>query len=396
MIGRRTILRDGLMGAAGLATLNPGRLLAQAGAFAPPPGLTPVIARPDRVFRVTVCLRPFRAAGPRIEMERFGTKHVIHHYGHGGSGISLSWGSAEEAVPLALATGARDIAVIGAGAIGMTTAITAQRMGAKVTIYTKARYPDIRSARATGTWSPHSRVAMEGATDAAFREKWERMTRRSFAVYQKFLGLPGNPVEWVDRYSLSDTPFAKRPHSPIPMPNGDTDYFVDYEEAVKDLVPIQQAMPERTHPFRAPFVRQTTTMMFNIADYFHQLENDFQLAGGRFVPLDLHGPDDFSKIREKTIINCTGFGARDLLKDESVIPVRGQIAWLLPQAGVNYGVQYDHVSLLARRDGIVVQAQGPDEAWGFNDANESPDYAAARDAIEAAALMFAPKAMVSG
>ena len=37
------------------------------------------------------------------------------------------------------------------------------------------------------------------------------MARRSFAIYQSFLGLPGNPVEWVDRYSLSDTPFEKRP-----------------------------------------------------------------------------------------------------------------------------------------------------------------------------------------
>src|SRR3954464_6008012 len=113
MIGRREILRDGLVGAAGLAALRPGRLLAQAGAFAPSPGLTPIIARPDRVFRVTVCLRPFRAAGPRIEMEQFGAKHVVHHYGHGGSGISLSWGSAAEAVPLALAPRARTNAVPG-------------------------------------------------------------------------------------------------------------------------------------------------------------------------------------------------------------------------------------------------------------------------------------------
>jgi hypothetical protein len=237
---------------------------------------------------------------------------------------------------------------------------------------------------------------MEGATNAAFREKWERMARRSFAMYQSFLGLPGNPVEWVDRYSLSDTPFEKRPHTPITMPNGGTDYFVDYEELVKDLTPAQQAVPAGMHPFRAPFVRQTTSLMYNVADYFHQLESDFQLAGGRFVPLDLHGPDDFSKIREKTIINCTGFGARDLLADQSVIPVRGQIAWLLPQAGVNYGVQYNHLSVLARRDGIVVQPGGLDESFGFNDPNESPDYAAAHEAIDAAALMFAPKARAAG
>ncbi len=399
MIARRTILRDGVAGVAGvvgLATLRPSALLAQNAAFAPPPGLIPIIAEHDRMFRVTVCLRPFRAAGPRIEVEQFGAKQVVHHYGHGGSGISLSWGSAEEAVPLALATGARDIAVIGAGAIGMTTAITAQRMGAKVTVYSKARYPDIRSARATGSWSPHSRIAMEGSTDAAFRAKWEKMTRRSFAVYQKFLGMPGNPVEWVERYSLSDTPFAKRQRTPITLPDGGSDYFVDYEDMVKDLTPGQQSLPPSAHPFRTPFVRRTTTMMYNIADYFHQLESDFLLAGGRFVPLELRDGGDFAKIKEKTIINCTGFGARELVKDESIIPVRGQIAWLLPQAGVNYGVQYNHVSVLARRDGIVVQPGGLDETFGFNDASETPDYAAARDAIDVAAQMFAAKPVAAG
>jgi len=34
--------------------------------------LTPIRLNPDQIFRTTVCLRPFRAAGPRIETERFG------------------------------------------------------------------------------------------------------------------------------------------------------------------------------------------------------------------------------------------------------------------------------------------------------------------------------------
>ena len=57
------------------------------------PTLVPIRAHEDRIFRITVCLRPFRAQGPRIEAERVGDKVVVHNYGHGGSGWSLSWGS---------------------------------------------------------------------------------------------------------------------------------------------------------------------------------------------------------------------------------------------------------------------------------------------------------------
>jgi D-amino-acid oxidase len=395
MVDRRAVLRSAAWGTLGAAGSLPDRLMAQT-VFASPPALVPVAARTDRMFRVTVCLRPFRAAGPRMEMERIAGKTVLHHYGHGGSGWSLSWGSAMEALPLILQTGAHEVAVVGAGAIGLTTAITAQRMGLKVTIYTKDRFPDVRSARATGTWSPHSRVAMDGAVNDAFVTKWERMARRTFAKHQSFLGLAGNPVEWVDRYSLSDTPFEKKPKTVISLSGGGTDTFVDLESRVKDLVPRNDDLASGFHPFPAPYVRRTSTLRFNVADLAHQLESDFLLAGGRFVPMELNTPADFARIREKAIVNCTGYGARALMKDESVIPVRGQIAWLLPQSDVHYGVQYNHVSVLARRDGILVQGQGADESFGFNDPNEEPDYAAAHDSIGVVATMFQPRAMPAG
>src|SRR5271170_5845584 len=72
------------------------------------PKLMPVRAEVDRIFRITVCLRPFRAAGPRLDVERVGDKTVIHNYGHGGSGWSLSWGSSGIAVDKAMQLGERD------------------------------------------------------------------------------------------------------------------------------------------------------------------------------------------------------------------------------------------------------------------------------------------------
>jgi glycine/D-amino acid oxidase-like deaminating enzyme len=120
--------------------------------------IIPIRAHVDRIFRITVCLRPFRPAGPRMDVERVGDKVVVHNYGHGGSGWSLSWGSADVVVRKALkaANGSREVAVLGCGALGLTAAITAQRAGLRVTIYAKERPPYVRSARATGSWTPDS------------------------------------------------------------------------------------------------------------------------------------------------------------------------------------------------------------------------------------------------
>src|SRR6185295_11952987 len=66
------------------------------------PPLAPIRAHKDRLFDITVCLRPFRAAGPRLDTEMIGDTLVVHNYGHGGSGWSLSWGSGTVAVKKAM------------------------------------------------------------------------------------------------------------------------------------------------------------------------------------------------------------------------------------------------------------------------------------------------------
>ena len=133
--------RRDFLGGMALAGLTGCVRAPQKAAVPPPlevlPKLMPVRAQVDRIFRVTVCLRPFRAAGPRLEVERVGDKTVVHNYGHGGSGWSLSWGSSSIAVEKAMALGEKGVAVIGCGALGLTSAILLQRAGAKVTIYAK-------------------------------------------------------------------------------------------------------------------------------------------------------------------------------------------------------------------------------------------------------------------
>jgi len=372
-VDRRRLLRGsaaagglGLLGLGGCATAS-GPGLRTAGAlpvYDQVPYLAPVRARPDRLFDITVCLRPFRAMGPRFDTEQLGDKLVIHNYGHGGSGWSLSWGSADIAVRKAVAAGAREIAVLGGGALGVTTATVAQQAGLKVTIYAKERLAQARSARATGTWSPDSRVAKADAAAPGFPALWEQMARTSWKTWRSFLGSPGDTVEWTDRYNLADIPPDEQRAQ---RRADDTMHFAAYADSIRDLTPRPVDLPPGTHPFPTRYAQRNA---------------DFLLAGGRFEVREFHEPSELSALPEKVIVNCTGYGARALWKDESIIPVRGQIAWLIPQREVTYGLNYKGVSMLSKRDGIVIQ-DGGDEAVGYNSTHEVVDRTEADTALAA-------------
>lgn len=206
--------------------------------------LAPLRASAGRIMNITVCLRPFRAAGPRLDAETVGDKLVVHNYGHGGSGWSLCRGSEQLAVKTALASREKDVAVIGCGALGLAAATLAQRAGARVTIYAKEWMPDVRSARATGIWSPDSRIALAGSVGPQFLALWENMARSSFRFHQRYLGLADGPVEWTDRYTLSDTPFGPPPADPLG--------FAHYAARVHDLTPLMEDQAKGTHPFPTP------------------------------------------------------------------------------------------------------------------------------------------------
>jgi D-amino-acid oxidase len=46
-----------------------------------------------------VGVRPYRTE-VRLEVERVGSRHIVHNYGHGGSGVSLAWGCAGEVLDI--------------------------------------------------------------------------------------------------------------------------------------------------------------------------------------------------------------------------------------------------------------------------------------------------------
>ena len=50
----------------------------------------------ERLIRTVVGLRPYRPQGFVVGAERFDDKLIVHNYGHGGAGVTLSWGCADD------------------------------------------------------------------------------------------------------------------------------------------------------------------------------------------------------------------------------------------------------------------------------------------------------------
>ncbi|HKA86909.1 MAG TPA: hypothetical protein VKE22_04550, partial [Haliangiales bacterium] len=136
---RREVLRTIAIGAAGLGA---GCFTGRAPRPAARPSLAPVRVSAAREIRTIVGLRPFRPAGFVVRADKLGDKLVVQNYGHGGGGVTLSWGTADLAARLALESGARRAAVLGCGAVGLATARLLQQRGVAVTIYAASLPPD--------------------------------------------------------------------------------------------------------------------------------------------------------------------------------------------------------------------------------------------------------------
>jgi glycine/D-amino acid oxidase-like deaminating enzyme len=347
--------------------------------------LPPLHAEVDRITLITVCTRPFRPEGPRLDVEHRGDKTIVHNYGHGGSGWSLSWGSSAIATENVLATGEREVAVLGCGALGLTSALLLQRAGLRVTIYARDLPPNVRSSLATGVWSPDSRICLAQHATPAFKRLWEDMARRSWKTYQSLLGLPGDPVEFIDHYSVSDPAVARARR----MPSDGRPAFAELEdELLADLGPRAKEYPPGSHPFGARTVRGSSWMMFNLNGYAHLLMSDYLAGGGKIEIADFRSPSDLATLRHKTLVNATGYGARALFGDESVVPVRGQLARAIPQPEIHYSLIYRNVSFVPRRDGLVFQVVGENDYYGFGDDTTVPDRTEAELAVNTIAALY--------
>lgn len=299
--------------------------------------LPPVDASPDRLIRAVAGLRPYRPSGFVVRADALGNKRLVHNYGHGGGGITLSWGSSRLAVDLALPGHQGGVAVLGAGVMGLTTARLVQEAGFPVTIYTAKLPPETTSNIAGGQWFPSSVVDSDRMTPA-FSAQLVAAARYSYHRYQLLAGEEYG-VRWMRNYSMSSRPLR---------PGG-------IDDLLADLFPEAREVTAGDHPFPYPYVRQYDGMLVDPQRFLRAMERDVRIAGAKIAIRSFQTPQQLIELPETTIINCTGLGSRALFNDMEMEPVRGQLAVLLPQPEIDYAITAPGgLYMFSRADGIVL------------------------------------------
>lgn len=325
----------------------------------------PVKVSRDRIIREVVGLRPYRPEGFVVDAERVGNKLLIHNYGHGGAGLTLSWGTASLALDLvgdfpgartsrsgrsSRPAPHRRFAVLGCGVNGLSTALLLQRRfqdgPGTVTIYAKDLPPETTSNIAGGFWYPTS-VYDPQAASTKFTEQFRLACGISSRAFQLLVG-PEYGVRWIDTVEL----YRDEASIGRELPGGN------------NLYPQHEVHRDAERYFGFPYARQYSTMLIEPPTYLNALLRDFYIAGGKLVVKEFRAREEIMRLPEPVIFNCTGLGARALFGDQKLRPVRGQLEVLLPQPEIDY-CYLSSGYMFPRRDGIILGGTWDHDDWSL-------------------------------
>lgn len=206
-------------------------------------------------------------------------------------------------------------AVVGIGVIGLTTAILAQDAGYQVTIYSDLLPSETTSTVAGATFAPYAVPLTAKVLDmvedgwdcfAALARKTEQTGVRR-ELYWEIESQPFNPKRVPYLHVMQDVQVHERPA----VPGG-------YAHGVR-----------------------YGTFLIDMHVYLPYLVERFKANGGLFVQRKFHGLQELAQLEADLVFNCTGLGARTLVGDENVIPLKGQLALIGPRPEMEWAIKHD-------------------------------------------------------
>lgn len=317
----------------------------------------------DRVIRTTIGLRPHRPGGFVLRADKLDGKTLIHNYGHGGAGMSLSWGTASMAADLALAQPMRQAAVIGGGVVGLTTTQELIRRGFEVTLYAAALPPDVTSNWSLAGFTPTSGLSTAAARTPEWTAQFQTAVDIAYRRLQLLVG-PHYGITWITNYAPTDD---ER------MAGGSNSLLPEHIRGAQVLLGPGE------HPFPTTYAIERPEMRIEPSIYLEALLRDARLFGATIVVRKFESARELAALPQGVIVNCTGLGAKALFGDPDLIPLKGQLTVLLPQPEVQYStsggarVQTAEpglgIHMMPRADGIVLGGTSERDIWTF-DVNE--------------------------
>ena len=188
-----------------------------------------------------------------------------------------------------------DVLVIGAGVIGLTTAISLAEAGLDVTIRTAALPGQSTSAAAGAVW---------GAVKVGPPDRVLPWARAGLEAMSKLAAEPGTGVRMASGKEVSRFPLE--PY-----------YWTE-------LIPGLRTCGEAELPDGFTAGWHYTAPLATMPVYLDYLRARFERAGGR---LEVSPAASLAELAgaAPVVVNCSGVAAHDLVPDPAVVPVRGQV-----------------------------------------------------------------------
>lgn len=230
------------------------------------------------------------------------------------------------------------VLVIGAGVQGLTTGVVLAEQGHQVLIRTAGRLHETTSAAAGALWGP------------AMLRPADRVLRWVTESHAEFTTLAGDGCG----VHLSAGTMAAR-----------SDLGAELPPETRLLSDLRACAPEELPTGFASGYRATVPLI-DMPRYLEHLLERFRAAGGQIALSPV--PTLAEAVEEaRTVVNCTGVGARELVGDPSVRPVRGQQAVVRNPGIDEYFIELasgdEFVGIMPHGDRLLLGGTAAEHDW---------------------------------
>ena len=233
-----------------------------------------------------------------------------------------------------------EIAVVGQGIMGLSSALKLAEQGHNVTIFDKGDSSQNCSAAAGAYWWPH-RIYPESRVRGWAKETYD--------VYCNEADQPHSGVS-----------FEK--HIRVCIDPDDSDY-------VRHFCPDWRQLENGYKNIEAAAVYELTVPVITVPKYLPSLKQRVMKAGVTIEEREIDSLD--SLLAEfNLVINCAGLGAKSLAGDPSVFPIRGQVVSVSQNEEVRNSLRVyqkqDRLTLiLPRQNDIILGGTSQDDDWSL-------------------------------
>ncbi|SEU35564.1 FAD-dependent oxidoreductase [Stigmatella erecta] len=193
-----------------------------------------------------------------------------------------------------------DIVVLGGGVSGLSSAIRLREAGHAVQLWARELSPHTTSDVAAAIWYPYL---------ASPKDRVLRWGQRTLEVLRTLADQPETGVHWVQGTEVFTEP-VRDPWWAPSVPG--------FRRAAAGELP-----PGYTegYAFAVPVIEMPRYLPF--------LQERFRALGGHLIQREVHALEE-AWSQAPTVVNCTGLGARELVGDEALLPIRGEVLRVSP------------------------------------------------------------------